>query len=243
MPTDPLPDDLEALRSLVSQLSNERDAAVAENRRLIEQNDNLRHLLKKLQNAFWDERDARGVPHARARRVVPISELVFGTLTQNRSSLEPSLGFAAIPGTPRIENGGPFAVDFANGRQDGITSSSMRPKIFWGPVCGREAGLSSPFRVPLWLFKSLYVWYTIHNAGRAGNRGKSKRRLKTTPVLGQSPKHQLGNRHNSRARPRVRPPPAKPIAPLPSRRSITLAIGRNLWTSRPCRPRRTGGTC
>jgi hypothetical protein len=39
--------------------------------------------------------------HARAReRVVPISELVFGTLTQNRSSLEPSLGFAAIAGQP-----------------------------------------------------------------------------------------------------------------------------------------------
>jgi hypothetical protein len=37
---------------------------------------------------------------------VPISELVFGALTQNRSSLEPSLGFAAIAGTPRIENGG-----------------------------------------------------------------------------------------------------------------------------------------
>ena len=27
---------------------------------------------------------------------MPISELVFGTLTQNRSSLEPSLGFSAI---------------------------------------------------------------------------------------------------------------------------------------------------
>jgi hypothetical protein len=39
-------------------------------------------------------------------------------------------------------------------------------------------------RAALWLFESLYVWYTIHNAGRAGNRGKSKRRLKTTPVLG-----------------------------------------------------------
>jgi hypothetical protein len=26
----------------------------------------------------------------------------FGTLTQNQSSLEPSLGFAAIAGTPRI---------------------------------------------------------------------------------------------------------------------------------------------
>ena len=31
---------------------------------------------------------------------MPISELVFGTLTQNRSSLEPSLGFAASAGTP-----------------------------------------------------------------------------------------------------------------------------------------------
>ena len=31
------------------------------------------------------------LPHARAReRVAPISELVFGTLTQNRSSLEPA---------------------------------------------------------------------------------------------------------------------------------------------------------
>jgi hypothetical protein len=33
---------------------------------------------------------------------VPISELVFGTLTQNRSSLEPSLEFAAIAGPPYI---------------------------------------------------------------------------------------------------------------------------------------------
>jgi len=31
---------------------------------------------------------------------VPISELVFETLTQNRSTLEPSLGFAAIAGPP-----------------------------------------------------------------------------------------------------------------------------------------------
>jgi hypothetical protein len=33
---------------------------------------------------------------------VPNSELVFGTLSQNRSSLEPSLEFAAIAGTPHI---------------------------------------------------------------------------------------------------------------------------------------------
>ena len=71
---------------------------------------------------------------------MPISELVFGTLTQNRSSLEPSLGFAAIAGKPRIENGGPFAVDFANGRRDRITlSSGMRPKVFGVSLQG-EAG-------------------------------------------------------------------------------------------------------
>ena len=32
--------------------------------------------------------------------------------------------------------------------------------------------------------QDLYVSCTIHNARRAGNRGNSKRRLKTTPVLG-----------------------------------------------------------
>jgi hypothetical protein len=133
----------------------------------------------------------RILPHARAReRVVPISELMFGTLTQNRSSLEPSLGFAAIAGTPRIENGGTFAVDFVDGTRDGTTlSSGMRPKILgsslWtGGGTAVQPGAPQPFRVPLWLFKSLHVWYTIHNAGRPGNRGKSKRRLKTTPVLG-----------------------------------------------------------
>ena len=42
----------------------------------------------------------------------------------------------------------------------------------------------------------------------AGNRGKSKRRLKTTPVLGQSPKHQLGNWPNSLSRARACGSPA-----------------------------------
>jgi hypothetical protein len=42
------------------------------------------------------------LPHARAReRVVPISELVFGTLTQNRSSLEPSPARVALTAPPR----------------------------------------------------------------------------------------------------------------------------------------------
>lgn len=59
MSIDPLPSDLDALRALVGQLSSERDAAVAENRRLIEQNDNLRHLLKKLQNAQFGKKSER----------------------------------------------------------------------------------------------------------------------------------------------------------------------------------------
>ena len=46
------------------------------------------------------------------------SELVFGALTQNRSSLGSSLGFAAIAGTPLIENGNAFLVDLAGGRRD-----------------------------------------------------------------------------------------------------------------------------
>ena len=42
----------------------------------------------------------------------------FGGSTKNRSSLEASLGFTAITGTPRIENGGTFAVDYADGRRN-----------------------------------------------------------------------------------------------------------------------------
>jgi hypothetical protein len=42
MPIDALPDDLDALRALVNQLSGERDTAIAESRRLTEQNDQLR---------------------------------------------------------------------------------------------------------------------------------------------------------------------------------------------------------
>lgn len=59
MPTDALPDDIDALRALVSQLSLERDAALAESRRLSEQNDELRHLLKKLQRAQFGRRSER----------------------------------------------------------------------------------------------------------------------------------------------------------------------------------------
>jgi hypothetical protein len=46
---------------------------------------------------------ARFRAHGHARgELWPISELLFGTLTQNRGSLEPSLGFVATAGTPRI---------------------------------------------------------------------------------------------------------------------------------------------
>jgi hypothetical protein len=49
MPIDALPDDLDALRALVSCLSSERDAAIEECRRVREQNDRLHHLLRQLQ--------------------------------------------------------------------------------------------------------------------------------------------------------------------------------------------------
>ena len=59
MPTDALPDDLDALRALVSRLSSERDAAVDECRRVTEQNDRLRHLLRQLQRAQFGRRSER----------------------------------------------------------------------------------------------------------------------------------------------------------------------------------------
>jgi hypothetical protein len=51
MRIDALPEDVDALRALVSQLSGARDAAIAESQRLTGQNDKLRHLLKQLQRA------------------------------------------------------------------------------------------------------------------------------------------------------------------------------------------------
>src|SRR6516162_3513484 len=59
MAIDVFPDDLDALRALVSKLSSERDAAIAESRRLTEQNDQLRHLLKQLQRAQFGQRSER----------------------------------------------------------------------------------------------------------------------------------------------------------------------------------------
>jgi transposase len=59
MPIDAVPDDVDGLRALVNQLSSERDAAIAESRRLTEQNDQLRHLLKQLQRAQFGQRSER----------------------------------------------------------------------------------------------------------------------------------------------------------------------------------------
>ena len=56
MPIDALPNDLDALRALVSSLSSERDAAIEECRRVTEQNDRLHHLLRQLQRAQFGRR-------------------------------------------------------------------------------------------------------------------------------------------------------------------------------------------
>jgi hypothetical protein len=99
------------------------------------------------------------------------SEVVFGALTQNWSSLGPFLGFAAIAGAPCIENGGAFAVDLADRRRD-RHNIDVRP--------------DAPFGVPHRLFRGLYGIARDSQCGVPGNGGNSKRRLnlKTTSVLG-----------------------------------------------------------
>src|SRR6266571_2514135 len=59
MTVDALPDDLDGLRAVVSRLSVERDAAIEQSRRLTEQNDQLRHLLRQLQRAQFGARSER----------------------------------------------------------------------------------------------------------------------------------------------------------------------------------------
>jgi len=59
MTVDALPDDLDGLRAVVSRLSVERDAAIEQSRRLAEQNDQLRHLLRQLQRAQFGARSER----------------------------------------------------------------------------------------------------------------------------------------------------------------------------------------
>ena len=59
MSIDASPDDLDALRELVAQLSSERDAALEECRCVTEQNDRLRHLLQQLRRAQFGRRSER----------------------------------------------------------------------------------------------------------------------------------------------------------------------------------------
>ena len=49
LPSDSLPDDIEALRAFAMKAVAERDAAIAERDQLIALNDRLRHLLRKAQ--------------------------------------------------------------------------------------------------------------------------------------------------------------------------------------------------
>jgi hypothetical protein len=125
---------------------------------------------------------------ARRRDTSGPTLLLFGASTKNRSSLEASLGFAAITGTPRIENGGTFAVDFADGRR-------KRHNFYVRPDVPQQLANTASHPAPLnrsatiqrargRARQDVYVSCTSHNARRAGNRGKSKRRLKTTLVLG-----------------------------------------------------------
>jgi transposase len=59
MSIDALPNDVDVLRALVSQLTSERDVAMAESRRLTDENDQLRHLLRQLQRAQFGQRSER----------------------------------------------------------------------------------------------------------------------------------------------------------------------------------------
>ncbi|MFZ0116995.1 MAG: IS66 family transposase zinc-finger binding domain-containing protein [Xanthobacteraceae bacterium] len=59
MPIDASSDDLDSLRELVSLLSSERDAALAECKRVTEQNDRLRHLLQQLRRAQFGRKSER----------------------------------------------------------------------------------------------------------------------------------------------------------------------------------------
>jgi hypothetical protein len=62
-------------------------------------------------------------------RVVPISELVFGTLTQNRSSLEPSLEFAAIVDPRRIVDRARYVQAAEEPKRDPKRLWRIRPDV------------------------------------------------------------------------------------------------------------------
>jgi hypothetical protein len=123
---------------------------------------------------------ARFRAHARERRVVPISELVFGALTQNRSSLEPSLGFAAIARHAALWIMHVQASEEL--MRDPQRLWRIRPDVN-GCAGRRLPSAKSTAKVPPFSMR-----------GVPGNGGKSKRRLKT-------PRHNL-----PRARPRAAAP-------------------------------------
>src|SRR6266436_1062582 len=59
MPIDAFSDDLDSLREPVAQHSTVRDAALAECKRVMEQNDRLRHLLQQLRRAQFGRKSER----------------------------------------------------------------------------------------------------------------------------------------------------------------------------------------
>ena len=78
------------------------------------------------------------LPHARARaRVVPISALVFGTLTQNRSSLEP-LRFAAVARPPCIVDRVPYVRTLEEPKRD--PQRLWRTRLDDGPASRPQTG-------------------------------------------------------------------------------------------------------
>jgi hypothetical protein len=84
---------------------------------------------------------------------VPNSELVFGTLTQNRSSLEPSLEFAAIAAARRaLRTAGPEkVVAHQAGRQRCVGPASrpqLDPKTLGRMLCGLASYPQNQATVP-----------------------------------------------------------------------------------------------
>ena len=65
---------------------------------------------------------------------MPISKLVFGALTQNRSSPGSSLGFAAIAGTPRIVDHARYVQAPEEPMRDPKTLWRIRPDVNVVPV-------------------------------------------------------------------------------------------------------------
>jgi hypothetical protein len=107
---------------------------------------------------WWNATSLVPRARARARRVVPISELVLGALTQNRSSLEPSLGFAAI----------------ARHAAWWIMHDTVQERADAGPqkVVAHQANLVP---VPPLARMINRKGIAVLNARRAGSRGKSRR--------------------------------------------------------------------